>query len=147
MTNDFVITSDLPGLLKAHFSFDKYANPINWVLVTTSKARYSTWLVLRAFEANALFNEAQASEHVCLHIYTASIRRSRGHVIDDLMFFNMPTSNHDGISRLNSNLSRELGFFAGRSYIDNHDDYLTILDHIHNENLVRKSRPFNRCFS
>jgi hypothetical protein len=105
--------------------------------VTTSKVSHPTWLVLSAFDANALFNEVQALEYVCLYLHAAGIRGSRSYVVDDLMFFNIHTSSHDRISRSNSNLRRELGFFAGRLYLDNYDDNLTILDYIHNENQAR----------
>ncbi|MCJ1471894.1 hypothetical protein MMC13_000535 [Lambiella insularis] len=132
VTEDFAVTISPHNFPKGPPVLDQYANSVNWILTTTSKFRHPTWLVLSPFEANALIKEVRASKHVCLHIYAPSIRKSRGHIADDLRLFNISGSDHDYTLQINQELRRELGFFAGRLYLDDYGDYLAMLDHISN---------------
>ncbi|RDW76207.1 hypothetical protein BP5796_07028 [Coleophoma crateriformis] len=122
------VTIDFATTIKSQSTVDDYANPVSWILASSSSATPKILLVISAFEANALLDYIRCSESVCLHVYAPNLRKSRLCAMDSMLFFNISGSNTNYI--INKDLHQELAVFAGRLYLNSYLEYRELLDYI-----------------
>jgi len=140
------VTADFATTVELQSPVDDYANMVSWVLTSSSSAAQKIWLVISAFEANALLDHIRRSKFVCLHVYAPNLQRLRLCAADSMLFFNISGSDTSPV--INDKLRRELAIFAGRLYLDSYSEYMELLDHINkrdnasNQASSDRHRPF-----
>jgi hypothetical protein len=122
------VTTDFATTVKPPSTLDDYANTVNWILSSSAHASQKIWLVLSAFEANALLDFIRKSKFVLLHVYAPRIRSKSPITANSMFFFNI-----SGLSTsplIDTSLRRGLALFAGSLYIDSYEEYMELLDHL-----------------
>ena len=97
-------------LLTANHSPDLYQRPVNWVLWSKTK---HVALIISPYEAENLFDDICASEHVHLIMYAPPVTRKML-CFDTMDFYTVPALPHGWSAP--KWLVRALGLFAGRLY-------------------------------
>jgi len=122
------VTTDFATTIKSQSTVDDYANIVSWILTSSLSATQNIWLIISAFEANALLDYTRRSKYVYLHVYAPNLRRTRLCAADSMSFFNISGSNTRPM--INNDLRQELALFAGRLYLDSYSEYTELLDYI-----------------
>lgn len=122
------VTTDFATTIKSQSTVDDYANTVSWILTSSLSATQNIWLIISAFEANALLDYTRRSKYVYLHVYAPNLRRTRLCAADSMSFFNISGSNTRPM--INNDLRQELALFAGRLYLDSYSEYTELLDYI-----------------
>ena len=122
------VTADFATTIKSQSTVDEYANTVSWVLTSNLSAAQKIWLVISAFEANALLDYIRHSKFVNLHIYAPNLQKMRLSATDSMSFFNISGSSTRSI--INNGFRLELALFAGRLYLDSYSEYTELLDYI-----------------
>lgn len=84
------VTTGFSTTVKSQSTLDDYTNSVNRILTSSLSATQMIWLLLSAFEANALLDSpVRRSKFVHLHVCAPNIRRILPVAADFMFFFNI----------------------------------------------------------